>query len=378
MVGRGRPSRSTVYQRLDHALDELNQRLGGLPNPREAQTIWEDIWHQEAHHSTALEGNTLVLREVQALLAQGRAVGAKPLREYNEVVGYAEAARWVYSQALEPDGWQDGRLLSVNEVRRVHHVAMTPVWDVAPHPDATDRERPGHFREHDIHPFSAGMTPPPWPIVPSRITRWVEDACVTGERLTNRVAAPRPLPEELARLHNAFEQTHPFIDGNGRAGRLLLNLILVRLGYPPVIIFKRQRDRYIAAMQRADVGDFGALGELIARAMYDNLNRFIVPNVAGPARLVPLTALVTDDISLAALRQAAHRGRLDAVQGPDGVWRSTRKAVDAYRDSKHERRRRPVAEVLARSASRAERSTTSAAEALGARARSEKSLAESP
>lgn len=77
---------------------------------------------------------------------------------------------------------------------------------------------------------------------------------------------------QRARLHNEFEQVHPFIDGKGRAGRLLLNLMLVRLGYPPVIIFKRQRDAYLVAMQRADAGDYGALGELIVRAMYDNLN----------------------------------------------------------------------------------------------------------
>lgn len=340
MVGRGRPSRATVYQRLDQALAELNQRLGGLPSPKEAQTIWVDIWHQEAHHSTALEGNTLVLREVQTLLDQGRAVGAKPLREYNEVKGYADAASWVYSQALEPDAWHDGRLLTINEVRRVHHMAMTPVWDVAPHPDASDREGPGNFREHDIHPFPAGMTPPPWPLVPGGVEQWVSEVCAVGERLRGGGAAQRPLPVELARLHNAFERVHPFIDGNGRAGRLLLNLILVRLGYPPVIIFKRQRDVYLAALRRADAGDHGALGELIARAMYDNLNRFIVPNLAGPARLVPLTALATKDMSLAALRQAAQRGRLDAVQGPDGVWRSSRKAVDAYRETRHQRRAR--------------------------------------
>ena len=61
----------------------------------------------------------------------------------------------------------------------------------------------------------------------------------------------------------------------------------------------------------------------------------ILPNVAGPARLVPLAALVDEDFSLAALRQAAQRGRLDAVQGPDGIWRSSRKAVQAYRRSRH-------------------------------------------
>lgn len=76
-----------VYQRLDAALDELNQRFGDLPSPTEARSIWDDIWHEEAHHSTALEGNTLVLREVQQLLDSGRAVGAKPLGEYNEVRG---------------------------------------------------------------------------------------------------------------------------------------------------------------------------------------------------------------------------------------------------------------------------------------------------
>jgi hypothetical protein len=92
-------------------------------------------------------------------------------------------------------------------------------------------------------------------------------------------------------------------------------------------------------MQRADGGDYGALGELIARAMYDNLNRFIVPNVAGPARIVPLTALADEEFTLIALRRAAQRGRLDAVQGPDGIWRSSRKAVDAYRVVRHQRRR---------------------------------------
>ncbi|WHT18714.1 Fic family protein [Crossiella sp. CA-258035] len=339
MASRGRPSRASVYQRLDHALVELNTRFGGLPSPKEAQSIWDDIWHLEAHHSTALEGNTLVLREVQALLAQGRAVGAKPLGEYNEVRGYADAARWVYGQALEPDDWHDGRLLTISEVRRVHHTAMTPVWDVAPHLEATDREGPGCFREHDIQPFADGMTPPAWPLVPVRMQEWVDEVCLTGGRLRGGEPSERPLAEELARLHNEFERVHPFLDGNGRTGRLVLNLILVRLGYPPVVIFKRQREAYLTALQRADSGDCGALGELIARAMYDNLNRFIVPNVAGPARLVPLAALVSEEFTLAALRQAARRGRLDAVQGPDGVWRSSRKAVAAYQENKHQHRR---------------------------------------
>ncbi|MFI6629818.1 Fic family protein [Nonomuraea fuscirosea] len=196
---------------------------------------------------------------------------------------------------------------------------MTPVWDIDPHPEATDREGPGNFREHDIHPFAEGMTPPSWTLVAGEIQGWADVVCELGRKLEAKDDIGHPLPEELAKIHNSFERIHPFIDGNGRTGRLVLNLILVRLGYPPIIVFKRQRESYLTALRRADAGDCGALGELIARAMEDNLNRFIVPNVAGPARLVPLAALVDEEFSIHALRQAAQRGRLNAVQGPG--WR---------------------------------------------------------
>lgn len=331
-MARGRPSRATVYARLESAIAELNERLGGLPSPKESEYVWSDIWHLEAHHSTALEGNALVLREVEVLLEKGRAVGAKPLKEYMEVQGYGTAARWVYAHAVDPGDWRMDGLISIHEIRQVHSLAMSPVWQVAPHPDATDREAPGLFREHDIRPFAGGMTPPSWPLVSARVQDWVDEVNTAAAELSGD--GGEPLPEILARLHNSFEKIHPFIDGNGRTGRLLLNLLLVRLGYPPIIVLKQQRPAYLAAMERADNGDYSPLGEILARAMYDNLNRFIVPSLAGSARLVPLAALVDKEFSLAALRQAAQRGRLDAVHGPDGIWRSSRKAVEEYRRTK--------------------------------------------
>ncbi|MGH3164941.1 MAG: Fic family protein, partial [Trebonia sp.] len=259
------------------------------------------------------------------------------LKEYMEVQGYGTAARWVYAHAVDPGDWREDGLISIQEIRQVHALAMNPVWQVAPHPEATDREAPGMFREHDIHPFGGGMTPPPWPLVPARVQDWVDD--VNGTVF--RDGGSEPLPERLARLHNGFEKVHPYIDGNGRAGRLMLNLLLVRLGYPPVIVLKQQRSAYLGAMQRADDRDYGPLGEILARAMYDNLNRFIVPSLAGPARVVPLAALVNEEFTLAALRQAAQRGRLDAIHGTDGIWRSSRKAVEEYRRTK----RRPPRKV---------------------------------
>ena len=105
----------------------------------------------------------------------------------------------------------------------------------------------------DIHPFEAGMTPPLWPLVPAGGEAWVRRAGT----LPDRLAAGGVLPEVLAELHNGFERVHPFLDGNGRTGRLVLNMVLVRLGYPPVVILKAQRERYLRAMQRADEGDCG-------------------------------------------------------------------------------------------------------------------------
>lgn len=328
---RGRPSRAEIYDRLRVQITELRERMGGLPSPVEAEGIWRGIWLEEAHHSTAIEGNTLVLAQVEALLAEGRAVGNKELSEYLEVKGYASAADWVYGQGIEPGEWSDGELVSITEVRHIHSLAMGPVWDVSPHPKATDREGPGSFREHDIEPFPGGMVPPSWPEVPALMGDWIEDA--QGLRTADEAT----LPESLAQLHARFEQVHPFLDGNGRTGRLVLNLLLVRLGFPPAIIYKGERTRYLAALRRADQGDPGPLGEFLARAVLNNLHKFVVPAIAGPARLVPLPALATDLLSPDALRVAAFRGRLKASKAADGTWRSSKLWVDEYVATRYKR-----------------------------------------
>lgn len=86
----GRPTRAELYSRLDTQIAELWLRMGGLPSPIEASDIWRGIWRgiwfEEAHHSTAIEGNTLVLKQVEVLFEQGRAIGNKELREYRRYV----------------------------------------------------------------------------------------------------------------------------------------------------------------------------------------------------------------------------------------------------------------------------------------------------
>ncbi len=177
-----------------------------------------------------------------------------------------------------------------------------------------------------------GMKPPPWTDVRSLMSDWVSEA--EGLRFNGEA----PLPEVIARVHNSFERIHPFLDGNGRVGRLVLNLILVRLGYPPAIIYKRDRDKYLHAMRRADAEDMGPLGELLARSITTNLYKFVVPAVAGPVKLVPISALSDKELSENALRVAAIRGRLRAMKGDDGAWRSSKKWVDDYKNSRYSRK----------------------------------------
>ena len=331
-VPRGRPSRQAIFSTLDRAVDELGD-VGGLPRPNEAAAIWEGIWYEETHHSTAIEGNTLLLKQVKTLLEEGRAVGDRELSEYLEVQGYAEAAQWVYEHAIGAGAdWEADDLVSQSELREVHRRAVEPAWRHFPPAQHDPGEGPGSFRKHDIEPFASGMRPPPWPEVPPLVTDWLKRAN------SARDSDGRHLFVRLADLHADLERIHPFRDGNGRTGRLALNLMLVRLGYPPAVVYKRDRSKYLRYLDRADGGDPGALAELFARAVKHGIDRFLLPGLAGPHRMIPLSALADEELSAIALRRAAERGRLRAMRRSD-QWYSTRQWVDDYRGSRQRGRR---------------------------------------
>jgi Fic/DOC family len=328
MVTRFRPSRRAVLDALERAKETLAD-VGGLPSAEEAEGIWEGIWHEDTHHSTAIEGNTMALRQVRILLEEGLAVGNKELREYLEIQAYSQAAKWVYGQALRSDEWRPRESVTLTEMREIHRLVMEPVWRILPPSNLPPEERPGSFRTADIEPLASGHKPPAWPDVPALISDWLE--------FVNAGPGSTLLVEHCADAHARLERIHPFRDGNGRTGRLVLNLLLVRHGYPPAIIYKSARARYIRALARADRGDVGPLTELLARSVTQSINKFVLPGLAGSHRMVPLAALATKKLSALALRRAAERGRLRAIRKTD-QWYSTKKWVEEYSTS---RRRGP-------------------------------------
>lgn len=108
------------------------------------------------------------------------------------------------------------------------------------------------------------------------------------------------------------------------------------------MIYKRDRQKYLKGLERADKGDPCPLGELLARALIHGIDRFLLPNLAGPQRLIPISALTDGDISAIALRRAAERGRLRAQRRND-QWYSTRKWVEEYKASRQRGRSAEIA-----------------------------------
>jgi hypothetical protein len=142
--------------------------------------------------------------------------------------------------------------------------------------------------------------------------------------------------EDYAGLYAEFERIRPFPDGNGRVGRLVLNLMLVRFGYPPAVIHRRDRDLHLDSLRRADKEDPGPLGEHLARSVKHGVDRFLIPGLAGPHRYVPLSALIGLGLSQNALKLAAQRGRLRATQR-NGQWYSSRQCVEEYKRRRYRR-----------------------------------------
>jgi hypothetical protein len=326
----GRPSREQVFASLDQARMDL-QIIGGLPEPTVFEDVWADIWIEETHNSTALEGNTLRRKQIQLLLEEGVVTGAAhDLKEWMEAKAYGEAARWTYGDAFRGLYSRDGSArITESIIRHIHQLTVESVWVHFPPENLRSDEKPGGYRTGNIEPLREGLAPTVPSVISSLVGDWVEE--VNGALPENCHVI-----EHLAELHAKFERIHPFPDGNGRAGRLVLSLLLVRHGYPPAIIYKGERKRYLSRLRRADEGDCGPLGELLAHSVRDGIYRFLMPKMAGPLSVVPLAGLADLELSQGALVAAAQRGRLRANK-IRGSWYSTRHWVDEYKTSRHQR-----------------------------------------
>ncbi|MCI0497718.1 MAG: Fic family protein [Thermoplasmata archaeon] len=282
----------------------------GRPLPASAVArLREEMRLLHTYNSNAIEGNTLSLQETRVVLEEGVTIGGRSLREHMEAVGNAEAFDLVATLA-------DGR-------RRIDHVTIQGVHALVARGKVEDA---GRYRTHNVRITGAVRSPPDFRKVVRLLDRYIRDVARDGSHPI--VAA--------AFVHHRFVEIHPFSDGNGRVARLLMNLRLMRAGYPPVVIAASGRNEYYRALRDADMGDLGPLIDLILRATDASLSIYL-STFGGDDELVPLMELAaTSRYSQEYLSLRARQGVLDAVK-LGGVWHSTKGAMREYIEARGKR-----------------------------------------
>jgi Fic family protein len=280
--------------------------------PELLRRLADDLRLLLTFHSNAIEGNTLSLRETKLVIEDGITVGGKTLREHLEATNHAEAVSAILELA-------DTRTpITTDTIRWLHTLVMDKILPTA-----------GQFRSVSVVIRGANFTPPHPTEIPALIEQWVGWIGEDGPG-----AAYDPVTR-AAIAHHGFEAVHPFEDGNGRVGRLLLNLMLLRGGYPPAIIKNEWRLVYLEALDRANLGRYAPIVNLIGRAVESGLDFYLESLEAVPRdeyRTLEELSLLSG-YSSGYLARLARSGKLAAIKR-GGRWYSTDAAIDHYRRSR--------------------------------------------
>ncbi len=239
---------AALFLEIDRKKDEIAKRRPFTEG--ELRRLSEEFLVEFTYNSNAIEGNTLTLQET-AMVLEGVTIDQKPLKDHLEAVGQRDA--FLYIQNLV----SDGKSISEREIKRIHSLVLM------------DRpEDKGVYRRIPVRIMGAAHEPPqPYLIEPQ-----MNDLIRKNEQ---NKKATHPL-ERIAKFHLDFEGIHPFIDGNGRTGRLVLNLDLMQNGYPPINVKFTDRKKYYDAFDayyRDD--DAGKIVELIAGYVDERLGQYL-------------------------------------------------------------------------------------------------------
>lgn len=214
----------------------------------EVQRLYEDFMVEYTYNSNAIEGNTLTLRETEMVL-RGLTVDRKPLKDHLEVVGHKDAFYFVVDLVKEKAE------ITESVIKQIHSLVLSD--------KPMDK---GVYRKIPVRIMGAHHEPvQPYLIEPKMY-----------ELLQDYKKDERNIAEKLAEFHIRFEGIHPFIDGNGRTGRLLINLELMKAGYPPIDIKFNDRKRYYDAFDAYYVKkDLSAMTKLFAEYLNARLTEYL-------------------------------------------------------------------------------------------------------
>ena len=190
----------------------------------DALSSWYDV--EITYTSNAIEGNTLTRSETAILLEKGITVNGKPFKDHAEAIGHKEALSYMRSLAAAPQG--SGPLVREGDIRELHRLVI----------GRADPEEAGRYSQH-ARAIAGSMVRLPSP---------AEIGPLMGD-FARSLESAQPTPQTAFDAHLRLVSIHPFSDGNGRTARLLMNLVLLKGGYPPVVIAPEHRADYIESLE---------------------------------------------------------------------------------------------------------------------------------
>ena len=234
-------------------LDEKKQKLDSKrPLPKETLKSLEENFKLEwTYNSNAIEGNTLTLKETKVVL-EGITIGGKTMREHLEAINHKEAIEFLEELV------QDNNELSEIDIKNIHAIVLKGI----------DNENAGRYRTENVIISGASHIPPDAIIVPESMEKLIYRYDEWKEKYHPIIVA--------ALLHAEFVKIHPFIDGNGRTARLLMNFEVMKNGYPPIIIKNEERHKYYDALDvGALTGDYTDFVKMVTKQAEEMIDLYL-------------------------------------------------------------------------------------------------------
>jgi Fic family protein len=233
--------------------DIANLRAQGTVTPATLKGISRYFRIETIYHSNAIEGNSLTIGETRLVVEEGLTITGKPLKDTLEARNLAHALD-LFEQLAE----RNGVPITAVDLRNLHAAVLKGI---------NDREA-GKYRDVNVAISGSPHRPLGAESVPAAMTEF-------GDWLkANSVAIEGDAIEIACAGHACLAHIHPFVDGNGRVCRLLMNLFLIRNGYPIAVIANEERLRYYSALRAADAGDLSELCALVVECVRRTLSHY--------------------------------------------------------------------------------------------------------
>jgi len=269
----------------------------------------ENFIVESTYNSNAIEGNTLTKSETKLVIEEGITIGGKSMREHFEAINHKDAICFIESIVKEKTS------ITKDVICKINALVLNNI----------EKEEKGIYRLRKVHIEGASFVPAKPDLVPDLMNNFLE--LINKNQKINIV-------DFVSLVHEKFTFIHPFIDGNGRCARLLVNLLLMRKGFPPIIILKTERKKYINTLEEAHKENHVPFANFLARNIERSLSLWI------DALKIPVKGDSEDYISLAEasrlcpysqeyLSLLARTGKLETIKTGRN-WVTTRKAIKDY------------------------------------------------